>query len=134
MRNQKDFSVGLRMLAGGVGLCTALLVPDSPPARDGVSADVRDWLSAVVTKIANGDGGKANPLKPRIACDMIVHVQIAADGFVNRVEVEQTSGSRDCEERAKSLVRTASPFNPPPAALLTKAGTTELSFPLQFDR
>ena len=124
----------LRTLAGRIGVYAALLTPDGTWARDSVSADVRDWLSAVVTKIAEADGGKPSSLKPRIACDMIVHVQIAADGFVNRVEVEQTAGSPDCAEQAKSLVRKASPFTSPPAALLTRAGTTELSFPLQFDR
>ncbi|MGU3362400.1 energy transducer TonB [Methylobacterium sp. M6A4_1b] len=65
---------------------------------------------------------------------MVVRVQIAADGFVNRVDVEESSGVADLDQRAQRLVRTAGPFGPPPTPLLTPAGTTDLSFPIRLDR
>lgn len=124
----------LRAFAGWAGLCAVLLVPGEAQAREQVSSAVRDWLSAVITKIAQTDGQETNSPRRKPSLATIVRVQIAADGFVNRVDVERSSGSLDLDERARFLVRAASPFSPPPAPLLTKAGTTELSFPLRLGR
>lgn len=126
--------MGLRSFAGRIGLCAVLLTPGGVLARDQTSAEVRDWLSAVITKIAKADSEKAAPSRRRASGTVTIRLQIAGDGFVNRVEVEKSSGSPDLDERARALVRAASPFSPPPAPLLTKAGTTELSFPLQLGR
>ena len=126
--------MGLRAFACRAGLCAVLLAPTGASTQEQASSEVRDWLSAVITEIAQADGAKANPSRRKTPLAVIVRVQIAADGFVNRVDVERSSGSPDLDERAKSVVRAASPFNPPPAPLLTKAGTTELSFPLRLGR
>ena len=51
---------------------------------------------------------------------------------LDRNSEEQMMAALD--ERARSLVRAAGPFGPPPAPLLTPAGTTDLSFPIRLDR
>ena len=134
MISHQGFSTGLRAFAGRVGLCAMLLAPGVSLARDQTPAAVREWLSAVITKIAKAEGEKANPTRRKASGTVTIRVEIAADGFVNRVTVEQSSGSPELDERARSLVRASSPFNPPPPQLLTRAGTTELSFPLQLGR
>ena len=126
--------MGLCAFACRAGLLAVLLVPGGAQARDQVSAEVQDWLSAVITKITEANSKDAKPSRRKPSLAVIVRVEIAADGFVNRVDVERSSGSPDLDERARSLVRAASPFSPPPAPLLTKAGTTELSFPLRLGR
>ena len=134
--------MGLRAFACRAGLCAVLLVPGGAQAREKVTSkatskvtsEVQDWLSAVITKIAQTDGKDANPSRRKPSLVVIVRVQIAADGFVNRVDVERSSGLPDLDERARLLVKAASPFTPPPAPLLTKTGTTELSFPLRLGR
>ena len=124
----------LRLFAWWLCFCAALLTPGGPLARDQTSPEVRDWLSAVITKIGKADHEQANSSRGKTSGTVTVRVQVAADGFVNRVEVERSSGSPDLDQRARSVVRAASPFNPPPAPLLTAAGTTELSFPLRLGR
>jgi TonB family protein len=126
----------LRSLACRLCLCAALLAPGEvlARARDQTSAEVRDWISAVVTKIDKADRERADRSRSKASGTVTIRVQVAADGFVNRVEVERSSGSSDLDERARSAARAASPFSPPPASLLTRAGTTELSFPLRLGR
>ena len=124
----------LRSFACWLGFCATLLAPGGTLARDQTSPEVRDWLSAVITKIGKADHEQANSSRGKTSGTVTVRVQVAADGFVNRVEVERSSGSPDLDQRARSVVRAASPFNPPPAPLLTAAGTTELSFPLRLGR
>ncbi|MBX9933336.1 MAG: TonB family protein [Methylobacterium sp.] len=126
--------MGLRAFACRTGLCAVLLVTSQAQAREQVSAKVQDWLSAVIMKIDEANGRDVKPSRRKSSREVIVRVQIAADGFVNRVDVERSSGSPDLDERARSLVRAASPFSPPPSPLLTKAGTTDLSFPLRLGR
>lgn len=134
MISHQGFSKGLCAFASRVSLCAVLLAPGAVLARDQTPTVVQDWLSTVITKIAKAEGEKASSPKRKASGTVTIRVQIAADGFVNHVAVEQSSGSQDLDERARSLVRAASPFNPPPPQLLTKAGTTELSFPLQLRR
>lgn len=134
MNGQESFGMGIRAFACWAGLCAVVLAPGGILAREEASAEVRNWLSAVITKIAQADGKETNPSRRKASRTVIVRVQIAADGFVNRVDVERSSGSPDLDERARSIVRAAGPFSPPPTPLLTKAGTTELSFPLQLGR
>lgn len=134
MISHQDFSTGLRAFAGRVGLCATLLAPGVSLARDQTPTAVRDWLSTVITKIAKAEGEKAAPPRHKASGTVTIRVQIAADGFVNWVTVEQSSGSPDLDERARALVRAAGPFGPPPRQLLTQAGTTDLSFPLRLSR
>ena len=124
--------MGLRSFASGLSLCAVLLASGGVLARDQTSADVQNWFSAVITKIANAGGAIANPPERKTSPIITMRVQIRADGSVNWAEGEKSSGSPDLDERARSLVRAASPFSPPPATLLTKDGETELSFPLQL--
>ena len=126
----------LRSLACRLCLCAALLAPGEVlgRARDQTSAQVHDWISAVVTKIDKADRERADRSRSKASGTVTIRVQVAADGFVNRVEVERTSGSSDLDARARSAARAASPFSPPPASILTKAGFTELSFPLRLGR
>jgi TonB family protein len=146
MAGHEGFSMGPRSFAGRLGLCAALLVAGEAIARERTSeqptsrtasqasSEVRDWLSAVVTKIADAEGGATKTPRGKGTGTVTIRLQIAADGFVNRVMVEKSSGSPDLDARALSLVRTASPFSPPPAPLLTEAGMTELAFPLRLGR
>lgn len=103
-------------------------------ARERPSRDVTGWVSAVIAKIDPATGAPAAAGRNRGRRTVVVRVQIAADGFVNRVDIERSSGLPDLDERARGLVRAAGPFSPPPAPLLTPAGTTDLSFPLQLDQ
>ncbi|GJD96127.1 energy transducer TonB family protein [Methylobacterium iners] len=126
--------MGLRSFIWSAGLCAVLLASSEVWAQDQTPPDVREWLSTVVTKITKAGGKETNPSRGRASRPVTIRVQIAADGFVNRVVVEKSSGSPELDERARSVVRAAGPFRPPPAPLLTEAGSTELSFPLRLGR
>ena len=134
MISHAGFRTGLRAFAGAAGLCALLLAPESGSARDDAPAAVQAWLSTVITKIGTPDGVRSGQPRQRKFGTVTIRVQIAADGFVNAVAVEASSGSPALDERARSLVRAASPFSPPPPQLLTAAGTTELSFPVRIAR
>src|SRR3954451_9993270 len=103
----------LRSLACWAGFCAALLAPGGTLAWEQTPPEVRDWLSAVITKIAKADHEQTNPSRGKASGTVTVRVQVAADGFVNRVEIERSSGSPDLDQRARAVVRAASPFNPP---------------------
>ena len=122
----------LRSFACRLGFCAALLASGGTLAREPILPEVRDWLSAVITKIAKADHEQGSSSQGKASGTVTVRVQVAADGFVNRVEIERSSGSPNLDQRARAVVRAASPFKPPPALLLTEAGTTELSFPLRL--
>ncbi|KQU33187.1 hypothetical protein ASG63_14915 [Methylobacterium sp. Leaf94] len=124
----------LRSVVGWISVGATLLSGAGLEARERPSSEVTGWVSAVLAKIDMAERGPAPAGRKRGRRTVVVRVQIAADGFVNRVEVERSSGVPDLDERARSLVRAAGPFGPPPAPLLTPAGTTELSFPLQVQR
>ncbi|KQP42740.1 hypothetical protein ASF49_02575 [Methylobacterium sp. Leaf104] len=116
------------------GLGAALLIGSAAQARERTPPEVRAWLSDVIAKIDAADPGRTAPARRRRIGTVVVRVEIAADGFVNRVDVEGSSGVADLDQRAQRLVRAAGPFSPPPKPLLTPAGTTELSFPIRLDR
>jgi TonB family protein len=103
-------------------------------ARAQSAPDVQGWLSALVTKIDRADRDRSDPSGAKAAGTVTIRVQVAADGFVNRVILERSSGSAALDARALSAARAASPFTPPPPTLLTPAGVTELSFPLRLAR
>jgi len=134
MISHQGFSRSRRAFLGRIGLCFVVLAPSGVLARDQTPTVVRDWLSGVITRITKAEGETAHPARRKASGTVTIRVEIAADGFVNRVAVERSSGLPDLDERARSLVRAASPFAPPPPQLLTKGGTTELSFPLQLGR
>ncbi|KAB1074366.1 energy transducer TonB [Methylobacterium planeticum] len=122
----------LRTLVRSLGLCAALLGPGA--ARAQATPDVQGWLSDLVTRIDKADRARSDPSGAKARGTVTIRVQVAADGFVNRVFVERSSGSPDLDARALAAARSASPFTPPPPALLTRAGITELSFPLRLAR
>lgn len=127
----------LRSFALRIGLCVLLLAIGHAQAQaqsrvQSTSAQVRDWVSDVVTKIAEADRSRDDRSRTKMQGTVTMRIEVAADGFVNRVEVEHSSGSDDLDQRARSAARAASPFGPPPPSLLTNAGTTELSFPLRL--
>jgi len=134
MISHQGFSRSRHAFLGRISLRFVVLAPSGALARDQTPVAVRDWLSGVITKIVKAEGETAYPVRRKASGTVTIRVEIAADGFVNRVAVERNSGSPDLDERARSFVRAASPFAPPPPQLLTKAGTTELSFPLQLGR
>jgi TonB family protein len=117
------------LICAGIVLLGSLggLAQENTPA-------VRRWLSKVISKIDKTDQAQTIVPGKRKSGTVMIRVRVAADGHVNGVEVERSSGSPSLDERAVAAVRAADPFDPPPATLLTSAGVTELSFPLQLGR
>lgn len=124
----------LRSVVRWISLGATLVSGAGLEARERPSPEVTGWVSAVIAKIDMAERPPAAAGRRRGRRTVVVRVQIASDGFVNRVEVERSSGVPDLDERARGLVRAAGPFSPPPAPLLTPAGTTDLSFPLALER
>ena len=130
--------MGLPSLAGRLALPILLgalaLAPGDIRARprDRIAPAVRDWISGVVTKIGETDRGRVRGSRGGASGTVTIRVRIAADGSVDRVEIERSSGSPDLDRRARTAARDAGPFRPPPASLLTAAGSTELSFPVSL--
>ena len=83
------------------------------------------WVAAVVTKISmadrSGAGGRGT---------VTIRVRVSADGALDGVSIDEGSGSQGVDARAIRAVRAAAPFRPPPKALLSLEGYTELAFPL----
>lgn len=95
-------------------------------ARTNQARTDRDgWVSAVVTKISmadrSGAGGRGT---------VTIRVRVSADGALDGVSIDEGSGSQGADARAIRAVRAAAPFKPPPKALLSLEGYTELAFPL----
>lgn len=124
----------LRLLLRWIGFGAALLIDPATQARERTDPAVQTWVSEVIAKIDAADREPSAWVRRRRTGTVVVRVQISADGFVNRVDIERSSGVADLDERARSLVRIAGPFGPPPTPLLTPARTTELSFPIRLDR
>src|SRR3954464_5980067 len=119
----------LRSFACWLGFCASLLVPGGPLARDQTSPEVRDWLSAVITKIGKADHEQANRSRGKTSGTVTVRVQVAADGFVNRVEVERSSGSPDLDQRARSVVRAASSLQSATGSAVDRGGHDRAQLP-----
>ena len=117
-----------------LGLIVGLAPLGSGGARAQFSPEVQGWLSALVTKIDRADRDRSDPSGAKAAGTVMIRVQVAADGFVNRVFLERSSGSAALDDRALSAARAASPVTPPPPARQTRAGVTALSFPLRLAR
>ena len=112
-------------------LCAVVLAPGAIHARprDRVPPEVRDWISGFVTRIDEADRRLVRGSKRRASSAVTIRVRIGADGSVDRVGIERGSGSLALDRRARTA---AWPFRPPPASILTEAGSTELSFPVSF--
>ncbi|MFB0492013.1 TonB family protein [Methylobacterium sp. OAE515] len=135
-----------RMLAPGIVAVGLLLVPWAAPARGAEGPRVRAWLSDLITRIDAVDRAGARPRSGRRAGTVVVHVEIAADGSLQRIEIERSSGVPDLDRRAlravqgavqgkaAGLVQGAGPLAPPPAALLGGAGVADLSVPVDLGR
>lgn len=95
--------------------------PDVPPT-------VRRWIATVVTRV--GEAGRASTAIPDRTGRVEIRPRITADGSLRDATIERSSGSAQIDARALAAARAASPFGPPPPAVLTEDGTTELSFPL----
>jgi TonB family protein len=115
------------------GLALLLIVLTSPvQATPGPAA--RAWLSDLVTRIDAADRAARRPGSDRRGGTVVVHVEIAPDGSLQRVEVERSSGSPDLDQRALRAVRGIGPLSAPPAALLGIAGVADLSVPVELGR
>jgi TonB family protein len=135
-----------RMLALGIVAVGLLLVPWAASARGAQGPTVRAWLSDLVTRIDAVDRTGSRPRPARRAGTVLVHVQIAADGSLQRAEIEQTSGSPDLDQRALRAVQGAvqgtiagtgrgtGRLAAPPAGLLGEAGVADLSIPVDLGR
>lgn len=126
--------MGLRSVVHGISLGLVLLVAMQTQARERAYPEVQAWISDVIARIDRADHERSAPVRQRRSRTVVVRVQVAADGFVNRVDIEKSSGMPELDDRARVVVRAAGPFSPPPQPLLTAAGTTDLSFPLRLDR
>lgn len=109
-------------------LCLLLLSAVPAQAEPSVSPAVRRWIATVVTRI--GEAGQSST--PARAGTVEIRLRVAADGSLRDVAIERGSGSAELDARILAAARAAAPFGPPPRALLTEDGTTELSFPVHL--
>lgn len=110
--------------------CLSLLLVVGPAAaQPGASPAVRRWIAGVVTRIGEAERA-ATATSRRTGGTVGIRLRVAADGSLRDVAVDPGSGSALLDARALAAARAAGPFGPPPPALLTEDGTTELSFPL----
>lgn len=87
---------------------------------------VRAWVSTVVDRIVRADRPEAGSPGGTVT----IRLRITADGGLDGVEVEGSSGSPALDARALRAATAAGPFPAPPARLITLEGVTELSFGL----
>ncbi|MCJ2081830.1 TonB family protein [Methylobacterium sp. J-090] len=122
----------VRRTAFGLWLCLMFLTPAGASAQTRVTPEVREWLSALVAKVATAvEVTRPTPGKRRPVV-VEVRVVVAADGTLRDVSVERGSGSRRTDESALAAVMAAAPFGPPPKELLARDGTADLSFPMEL--
>lgn len=113
-------------------LLLAHMIAVPAQAEPGVPPAVRRWIAAVVTKVGEADGAPAAG-RPRGRSGTVeIRLRIAADGSLRDATIERGSGSAERDAWVLAAARAAGPFGPPPRALLTADGTTELSFPLDL--
>jgi protein TonB len=109
------------------------LTPAGASAQTRVTPEVREWLSALVAKMATAvEVTRPAPGQRRSVVVVEVRVVIAADGTLRDVSVERGSGSRRTDDSALAAVMAAAPFGPPPKDLLARDGTADLSFPMEL--
>ncbi|MGH1574155.1 energy transducer TonB [Methylobacterium sp. P31] len=123
-----------RSLTRRMAALVLLLVPWPAPAREASDPAVRGWLSNLVTRIDAVDRTARPTGSGRMAGTVVVRVEIAVDGSVQRAEIERSSGSRGLDQRALRAVQGISPFTAPPPALLDATGVANLSIPVELGR
>ncbi|WP_457108257.1 TonB family protein [Methylobacterium sp. P5_C11] len=129
------FSMSLRVLTAGAVVLGLTLAPTSlAAAREHTGPEVRGWLSDLVTRIDAAGRAERGREPVRRAGTVVVRLEIAADGAVQRAEIERSSGSEGLDRRALRAVRDIGPTAAPPAPLLSEAGTVDLSIPVQLGR
>lgn len=111
-----------------------LLIAHTSGVRAMPGPAVRAWLSDLVTRIDAADRAERRPGAGRRAGTVVVHVEIAADGALQRVEVERSSGSPALDRRALRAVRGVGPLTAPPPGLVGSAGVADLSIPVALGR
>ena len=124
----------LRAFIHGTVMLGLLLVPSGVPAWAGPERAVRRWLSDLVMRIDAQDRAARRPGASRRTGTVVIHVEIAADGTVQQVEVERSSGVPDLDRRALRAVRGVSPLPAPPPAVLGLSGAADLSIPVELGR
>jgi protein TonB len=108
------------------------LTPAGASAQTRVTPEVREWLSALVAKVATAvEVTRPTPGRHRLVV-VEVRVVVAPDGMLRGVSVERSSGSGRTDDRALAAVMAAAPFGPPPKELLARDGTADLSFPMEL--
>ncbi|MCJ2071289.1 energy transducer TonB [Methylobacterium sp. J-030] len=111
-----------------------LLIACASPVRAMPGPSARAWLSDLVTRIDAADRAERRAGSERRAGTVVVRVEIAAGGALQRVEVERSSGSPDLDQRALRAVRGVGLLSAPPAGLLGSAGVADLSIPVELGR
>ena len=111
-----------------------LLVAWDVPSRAGPDRTSRRWLSDLVTRIDAQDRSGRRPGSARRTGTVVIHVEIAADGTVQQIEVERGSGMPELDQRALRAVRGVSPLPAPPSTLLGLSGVADLSIPVELGR
>ena len=111
-----------------------LLVPSASPACATPGPAARAWLSDFVTRIDAADRVGRRPGSGRRLGTVLVHVEIGANGALQRVEVERSSGSPELDQRALRAVRGVGPLAAPPVGVLGSAGVADLSIPVELGR
>jgi TonB family protein len=123
-----------RVLIPGTVVLGLLLIAwaDPAPARERSDRAVRNWLSRLVTRIDAADQAARRPGSNRGAGSAVVRVEVAADGSVQRAEIEESSGSPSLDQRALRAVQGVGPLPAPPSALLGLTGVADLSIPVEL--
>ncbi|MCJ2090008.1 TonB C-terminal domain-containing protein [Methylobacterium sp. E-005] len=111
-----------------------LLIACAAPVRAMPGPAARAWLSDLVTRIDAADRAGRRAVSGRPIRTVVVHVEIAADGAMQRIEIERSSGAPDLDQRALRAVRGVGPLSAPPVSLLGHTGVADLSIPVELMR
>lgn len=111
-----------------------LMIACAAPVRAMPGPAARAWLSDLVTRIDSADRAERRPGSARRGGTVVVRVEIAADGALQRAEVERSSGSPSLDQRALRAVRGVGPLSAPPPGLVGSAGVADLSIPVELGR
>ncbi|MCJ2065200.1 energy transducer TonB [Methylobacterium sp. J-088] len=115
-------------------LLALLLIPCAFPAQAAPGPAARAWLSDLVMRIDAAERAERRPGSRRRGGTVVVHVEIAPDGVLQRVEIERSSGSPDLDRRALRAVRGVGSLAAPPKGLVGSTGLADLSIPVELGR
>lgn len=124
----------IHVLMHGLAVFGLLASAWAAPGGESSGRAARRWLSDLVTRIDAADQAAHKPGTGRRAGTVVIRAEITADGSVQRVEVERSSGSPELDQRALRAVRAVGPLPAPPAPLLKGFGVADLSIPVALDR